>query len=279
MSWKSIIPLVLVGLTVAAIAVVLVPPVESPPFAATSVDKPSAPDTSQGTCQQCHGASGAGREDTANVPSASPDTILFEEHFADGELALNWQTFPFFSPDLIRPVSRFDAPDGDGWVGLVTNETFGGFASLSYAGEETLADHFVEAWVYTEVPPDQQAPIHGIAVRVDPKGNRFYRLAAQFGAEPRISLAYVGRDINNFPDYLRTWSAAEIPGGAPSSSGWHRMGLRVEGDSFWAFWDDQELPGGAITDGRIENGYFGVYDNFVGGQQVAQTLVDAITVR
>ena len=279
MSWKNIIPLILVGLTATAVAVLLVPRVESPQIATTPVDKPSTPDTSQGTCQQCHGASGTQREDTAMAPSDSPNTILFAEHFADGKLALNWQVFPFFSPDLIRPVRRIDAPDGDGWIGLVTDQSFGGFASMSYAGEETLSNYSMEAWVYTEVTSSQQAPIHGIAVRVDPKGIRFYRLGAQFGAEPRISFAYVGRDINDFPDYLKTWSAAEIPDGVPSSSGWHRMGLRAEGDRFWAYWDDQELPGGPITDSRIGNGYFGVYDNFVGTQQVAQTFVDAIIVR
>ncbi|MBI2863680.1 MAG: hypothetical protein HYX94_03860 [Chloroflexi bacterium] len=279
MFWRKLFPIIFLGLSAATVATVLVPRLRSAPAAITPDDKLAAEDTSSGICQQCHGTGSTEQADTVAALAGTPGPIHFEERFADGKLSLDWQTFPHFSPDLIRPVARPDAPGGDGWAGLVTDEAFGGFASLSYAGEEGMSDCTVEAWIYTEVTAEELAPIHGIAVRVDPKGLRFYRLAAQFRANPRLSFAYVGRDLNDFPDYLRTWTGDEIPGGAPTSSGWHRMGVRVEGDRFWLYWDGQELPGGPIVDGRIEHGYFGIYDNFVGMQKVANTLVDEITVR
>ncbi len=278
MSWRFAISIVLVCSATLAAAFVLIPRVESPATNNRPPDKQSALDISQGTCQGCHGNTGTRLESIPAAAAIAPAPSQFQEDFADGKLTLNWQTFPFFSPDLIRPISRTDAPDGDGWTGLVTDETYGGFASMSYAGAETLSDYSIEAWIYTEVNSGQVAPIHGLAVRVDPNALRFYRLGVQFGAEPKISFAYVGRDINDFPDYLRSWSAAEIPGGMPASGGWHRLGLRAEGDHFWAYWDNQELPGGPVVDGRISNGYFGIYDNFVGTEQVAQTFVDGITV-
>lgn len=113
---------------------------------------------------------------------------------------------------------------------------------------------------------------------MDPQGERFYRLAAHFTTKPELTLAYVGKDVNNFPVHLRTWDASEIPGGVPKTSGWHRMRLSAVGEQFWAYWDDKELPGGPAIDYRIRSGYFGVYANFVGGRQNARTLVDALVV-
>jgi len=208
----------------------------------------------------------------------TPSTIIFHERFADGKSRLEWRAFPDFSPDPLRPVPRADDPDGDGWAGLVTNQTLGGFASLSYAGPEDLEDYSVEAWVFVDVVSGAQGPLQGIAIRVDPRARRFYRLAARFTTEPSLTLAYVGRDVNNFPVYLRRWKPGEIPGGVPRVSGWHRMKLRAVGAQFWAYWDGSLLPGIPVGDNRIRRGQFGVYATFVGGTQLAQTFVDDLIV-
>lgn len=217
----------------------------------------------------------------ASTPAGvgGPDAPLFEERFTDGTADLAWQTFPRFSPDLPEVVRAPDAPSGDGWAGLVTNATFGGFASLAYAGDALLADYSVEAWVRVDVTEAADGPLQGIAVRVDPEGERFYRLAARFGAEPELTLAYVGRDVNHFPVHLGRWGRNEVPGGVPLEGGWHVMGLEVAGDRISASWNGVRLPGSAIVDARIARGYVGIYTNFVGGQQPASTLVDRLVVR
>src|SRR3972149_6378367 len=252
---------------------------EARPGAAAIAPTPGVPEAEGATCRQCHPAGVPPRDGRPTSLLTRPVSSRCEEAFMAGKPQLAWRTFPGFSPDPLRAVPREDAPDGDGWVGTVTNSTFGGFASLAYAGDEGLTDYSVEAWVYIEVVPGRQGPIQGIAIRVDPNGERFYRLGAQLRAEPRLTLAYVGKDVNHFPVYLREWSAADIPGGTPKASGWHRMKLRAAGNKLWASWNDHELPGSPISDSRIRGGYFGVYANFVGGRQLAQTLVDGIVAK
>jgi len=215
-------------------------------------------------------------------PNTSPTISVpgeINESFKDGNKQLRWETFPGFSPDQLESLSRADTPEEDGWVGRLTNKTFGGFASLAYSGDENFGNYSIEAWVYVNVVGDEQGPLNGIAIRVDPQDQRFYRLAAQFGSESKLTLAYVGKDVNNFPVYLKEWNASEIPGGPPAKSGWHKMKIRAVGKNLWAYWDGQELPGCPVSDDRIDRGYFGVYTNFVGGQQTTETLVDGIIVR
>lgn len=175
-------------------------------------------------------------------------------------------------------LERADAPDGDGWAGRVTNAALGGFASLAYAGDPQLADYSVEAWVYVDAVGDQHAPLQGLAIRVDPVERRFYRLAAQFGAEAQLTLAALGRDVSDYPIYVRTWTASQIPGAIPARGGWHRIGVRAVGDQFWFSWDGQDLPGGPLRDPRIARGLLGVYATYTSGVQVAQILMDAIVI-
>jgi hypothetical protein len=205
-------------------------------------------------------------------------TVFFKEAFYQGNVQLNWQSFPGFSPTRVTAIASKQAPDGDGWVGRISNGTFGGFAALSYAGRPDLSDYSVEAWIFTTVTSDEKGPLNGIAIRVDPVEERFYRLASHFTAEARLTLAYVGRDTNNFPVYLKSWPASSLPGGGPRQSSWNKMKLTASGDSIRAYWNGQELPGSPIRDNRIARGYFGVYANFVGGRQIAETLVDALRV-
>jgi|GEM_PF-592361 len=210
---------------------------------------------------------------------ASGGQRVYEERFTDGRLSLDWAPFPGFSPDRLEAVPDPQAPGGDSWAGRVVNAGLGGFAALPSAHRLGFRDVSVEAWIYAPVGGSDRGPLQGLAVRVDPEHGRFYRLAVQFTAPPRITLAYVGRDTANFPVYLRTWSEAEIPGGAPRQSGWHRLGLTAVGDALSASWNGQALPGSPIFDARIPRGSVGVYTNFVGGQQLAETRVDGLIIR
>jgi len=204
---------------------------------------------------------------------------LFSESFTDSSLNLVWLPFPGFSPNHLVPVMDPTTPEGDLWVGRQSNEQLGGFASLSYAGESRMENYVLEAWVYTVVVPEGRAPLNGIAVRVDPEKGCFYRLASHFDSERRLTLAYVGRDTQNYPAYLGSWEGDEIPGGAPGTGGWHKMAITCVGNKIWAYWDGHELSGCPISDDRIARGFFGVYANYVGGHGIVETRVDGITVR
>lgn len=203
----------------------------------------------------------------------------FREDFTGGAPQLVWVPFPGFSTDQVAAVKRNDSPDKDGWAGQVTNKSLGGFASLSYSGDQNLMDYSVESWVYVDVTPGKHGTLHGVAVRVNPDGSQFYRLAAQFGKESRITLAYVGADLSLFPDYIHEWRGDWIPGGPPTKSGWHRMRLKISGDKLTAYWDGYELPDGPFTDDRIASGFFGVYTNFTGGEEVVNTYFDGLVVK
>ncbi len=212
-------------------------------------------------------------------PLATAEPIpTFTENFHEGLLNLNWSSFPGYSDNALTPILDPDTPQGDMWAGRQTNQQLGGFASLSYAGMASLDDYVMDAWVYTVVVPEGRAPLNGIAVRVDPEEGRFYRFATKFDSEPNLTFAYVGSDTSNYPVYLGTWKSENIPGGAPASSGWHKMAIRGEGDQFWVYWDGQELPGCPLKDDRISKGFFGVYATYVGGKGIIETRVDAITV-
>lgn len=230
-------------------------------------------------CSICHTKTTDGQKGEPSVSTREPAPRIFRDSFSDGVPQLNWEAFPGFSPDEMQAISRDDTPENDGWVGRVTNQIFGGFASLSYAGHSELSDYLIEAWIYVTVTPNEQGSLHGLAVRVDPEEQRFYRFASQFGSERKLTIAYVGRDTNNFPIFIKEWNESDIPGGAPKRSGWHKMKIRVAGNDFWAYWDDRELPDCPVSDNRISKGYFGVYTNYTGGTNVTQTLVDEVVVK
>ncbi len=228
---------------------------------------------SDAKCRRCHYHSGPLG---AVAPARSSSSVV--EPFAGPDPRLDWLSFPRFSPDPFSTLRRSDAPNKDGWVGNVDNESLGGFAALAYSGNPDMTDYSIEAWVYTKVTSNSKGPINAIAIRVDPRGERFYRLGAHFTSEPKLTLAYVGADVNNFPVYLRQWGPEEVPGGIPKQGGWHRMKIVADGDQLSAFWDGRPLPGGPVKDTRIASGYFGIYANFVGTAEVTETLADAVVV-
>lgn len=230
-------------------------------------------------CSVCHSKTTDRQEEQPPASARAPIRNTYRDSFSNGEPQLNWYAFPGFSPDEMGVVARNDTPEDDGWAGRVTNQSLGGFASLSYTGHPDLSDYSIEAWIYVIVTPSEQGSLHGLAIRVDPEGQRFYRFASQFGSEQKLTIAYVGSDTNNFPVFIKEWDESDIPGGAPKSSGWHKMKVRAVGNNFWAYWDDHELPDCPISNNRIRAGYFGVYTNFTGGANVTQTLVDQIVVR
>jgi hypothetical protein len=203
---------------------------------------------------------------------------LFSDEFTAGKPELEWLPYPHFNRDNLYGALDPSSPGADPGVGVLDNRKVGGFAALSYAKTAPVSDFYLEAWLYAQLVAEDKGPLNGIAFRVDPSGDRFYRLAAHFNAEPSLSLAYVGKDSNHFPVYLAQWKAADLPGGKPSKSGWHRVAIEARGNELEVYWNSAKLSGGPFKLDRVLSGYIGAYANVTGGPGIAETKLDGLRV-
>jgi len=211
------------------------------------------------------------------IDRATPASI--QDSFTSGRPELAWRPYPYFNHDNLRGEIDSSSPEGEPGVGVLDNRNAGGFAALSYADTRPLEDFYLETWLHVQVTDHEKGSLNGIAFRVDPVRDRYYRFAAQFALEPSLSLAYVGKDSRHFPVVLADWKAAALPGGAPKRSGWHRVIIEVNNGSAEIFWNPMPLPGGPFRLDRIGSGYVGVYATFTGGRGIAETKIDGLRVR
>jgi hypothetical protein len=217
--------------------------------------------------------------DVTRSLSAEPD-VVFADTFPGGRPELRWRAFPFFNGDNLEGAPDPAAPDGDDGVGVLTNDRVGGFAALAYVDAPPVADYRLETWLRAQVIEGERRPLNGIVFGVDPEGGRYYRVAADFSGEnPLLSLAYVGKDTNNFPVYLVRWRAEDLPGGAPRETGWHRLAIEVVDGRGEVYWEGEKLPGGPFEVDRVREGQVGVYATTTGGLGQAETAVDGFVVR
>ena len=112
---------------------------------------------------------------------------------------LAWYPYPYFNKDNLKGATDPSSPEGEPGVGVLDNGIAGGFAALSYTDTLALEDFDLEAWLHVKVSEQEKGPLNGIAFRVDPVNDKYYRFAVQFSAEPLLSLAYVGKDSKHFP--------------------------------------------------------------------------------
>ena len=214
----------------------------------------------------------------------SPDIMksgepLVRDSFLNGTPKLQWLPYPHFNQDTLRGMIDSTSPEGEPGVGVLDNKNAGGFAALSYPTTAPLSDFYLETWIYAQVTHGEKGPLNGIAFRIDTVAGNFYRLATHFvGSEPALSLAYVGKETNHFPQYLARWKGDEIPGGAPQSSGWQKIAIAIQGGKAEVSWNDTRLPDGPFPVDRVRSGVIGVYANFVGGLGHAETKIDALRV-
>jgi hypothetical protein len=207
------------------------------------------------------------------------DEPLIRDSFTNGKPELEWLPYPHFNQDNLRGTIDNTSPENEPGIGLLDNQNAGGFAALSYPATAALSDFYLEAWIYAQVTRGEKGSLSGIAFRVDTVAGNFYRLATQFmGAEPALSLAYVGKETNHFPEYLARWKGDEIPGGAPQGSGWQKIALAVQDSKAEVYWNETRLPGGPYPIDRVQSGFIGVYANFVGGLGHAETKIDGLRV-
>jgi hypothetical protein len=204
---------------------------------------------------------------------------IIRDSFTAGKPELAWRAYPFFNHDNLKGAIDPSSPEGEPGVGVLDNGKAGGFAALSYADTRPLEDFYLETWLHVQVTEAEKGALNGIAFRVDPVADKYYRFAAQFTAEPSLSLAYVGKDTKHFPVEVAQWKGAALPGGAPKRSGWHRVTIEVKNDAAEIFWDSTRLSGGPFRLDRVGSGYIGVYATYTGGRGVAETKIDALRVR
>jgi hypothetical protein len=219
------------------------------------------------------------------LPSCFPQLVMkganppiIQDRFTGGTPELAWRPYPYFNHDNLKGKIDPSTPEGEPGVGVLDNQNAGGFAALSYADTRPLDDFYLEAWLHVQVTAEEKGSLNGIAIRVDPVNDKYYRFAAHFAAKPSLSLAYVGRDSRHFPVILAEWKVEALPGGAAQRSGWHRVAIEVKNDAAEIFWDSTRLPGGPFRLDRIASGYIGVYATYTGGHGFAETKIDGLRV-
>jgi hypothetical protein len=217
--------------------------------------------------------------DVTRSLSAEPG-VVFADTFPGGGPELRWRAFPFFNGDNLEGAPDPAAPDGDDGIGVLTNDRVGGFAALAFVDAPPVADYRLETWLRAQVVEGERRPLNGVVFGVDPEGGRYYRVAADFsGANPLLSLAYVGQDTNNFPVYLMRWRADDLPGGLPRETAWHRLAIEVVDGQAEVYWDGEKLAGGPFAVDRVREGQVGVYATTTGGLGRAETAVDGFVLR
>jgi len=198
--------------------------------------------------------------------------ILYEEHFTDGTTDLEWESAFFDSLGTPLTPMQVDSvpgnPSGDGWIGVVEADTavIGGLG-LATAGDTSLTDYSMEAQIWVDVD-DGDSYYEGIMVRVNRDTTtgvvQGYQLVSNFYPDYGISQMKFRKYSSIQADIvdLRKYDNTEIPGGAPSESGWHMFKIDAQGDLFWLYWDSQELPDNPQVDTThtpLLSGNFGVY--------------------
>ncbi len=178
--------------------------------------------------------------------------ILYEEHFTDGNMQLDWHPW-VQDGDSMLVDSDPTTPGGDGWIGKLLNE----FAPVAatYSGASDLADYSIESWIYTIVVSGM-GPYNGIVIRLDTTANALYSLISDFDSDARLRLRLIEGAT---PTVIRDWASGEIPGGLPATSSWHKFKLTMIADSIWAYYDDVLLPDCPFTNNTVAQGFFGTY--------------------
>lgn len=189
----------------------------------------------------------------ALVSLTQAQDTLYTETFANGAFQNTW--FAGFNGNNMEVEFQSGNPSGDSWVGRLGNDISGGGVGQSYSGDLTWTDFYFEAQVFITV---SAGTYYGVEFRVDSTGlTSGYQFIARNSAQ---SLRFRARQEAVTPiPVIREWTSAEIPGGYPTTDSWHKMAVRVVGNQFWFFFDDQELPGNPYTDNTFTTGGIGTY--------------------
>jgi len=181
---------------------------------------------------------------------------FYTEDFANGTLHHTW--YPGYSGNTMEVEFQTGNPSGDGWVGKLGNDLSGGGVGQTFSGDPTWTDFYYEAQVYI---PVNEGTYYGIEFRIDSVGNSSgYQFVARFNPSGGATkMRFRMRPGTGFPTAIRDWDASEVPGGIPTTSGWHKLAVKAVGNQFWFYYDDQEMPGCPYTDNTFASGWIGAY--------------------
>jgi hypothetical protein len=223
--------------------------------------------------------------------SLAQDT-LFVETFKDGLSENTW--YPAWNQggngQIFVPAAWQDNPSGDGWVGeLTTVRPDSANLGASFSGDPTWSDYYYEAKLYLPIGGLMGLDYRGLEFRVDSTGGttKAYQLTTEFRSmTPRMRFRKRTSESPNDFVNIKIFSAEEIPGGIPSDSAWHKVGVKAVGNEFWFYLNGQELPGCPYTDTTstplLTNGMVGTYSfiqDFMGAAVPENSLfVDDIIV-
>jgi len=192
-----------------------------------------------------------------SMNAAAQDT-LYSETVANGSLQNTW--YPEWNGNNMEVEFMSGNPSGDSWVGKLGNDLSGGGVGSTFSGDPTWTDFRLEAQVYVSVDPSTAATYYGIEFRMDSVGNGSgYQFLTRFkqGLSDQ-GLRFRAR-VGASPTTIKQWLAADIPGGIPTTDGWHHLAVEAIGNQFRFFYDGNELPGGPYTDNTYSNGWIGAY--------------------
>ena len=210
--------------------------------------------------------------------------VLYEEAFTGGVLENPWYAgFNVSSGGkILSAVSMPDNPSGDEWVGCMSTwrEVDSAGVAQSWSGDVEWTDYTYEANVYfpyNGTPGSMFVDYYALEFRVDTSGNTAaYQFMASFDTlsylEPLMRFRKRPVESPANPITIQEWSADIIPGGVPKEAGWHKLAVKADGNQFWFYFDDQEMPGCPYSDtttttALLTKGPIGVYVfkmNFMG---------------
>ncbi|MCP4421989.1 MAG: hypothetical protein GY805_35695, partial [Chloroflexi bacterium] len=176
---------------------------------------------------------------------------LYYETFANGTASLNW--FSAWNDSIGNQLSPMVATNETGptdeWIGVVTGDTATlGSLGSALAGDAELNDYSVEADVYVELATGYY---NGLMIRADTTDRvQGYQFISNFYSpygSAKVRFRYF-HEVQENIRILADISAADLPGGAPSEDGWHKMKVKAVGNQFWLYWDGEEIAGSPFTD-------------------------------
>lgn len=213
----------------------------------------------------------------ALIGAASAQEVLYEEHFVDGGLALDWFSVWEGGENIVSSPDE-NAPDEDGWIGHLGNTGSGGGVGTTCFGSIDMEDYSYTAWIKTTVGTSSY---NGVVARMDTTGGflSYYSFRSDFDGDARLQLVKYPGSGGFGPDIIRNWTGDEIPGGMPAEDSWHEFRIDVFGAEVSLWYDGVAMTDSPFTladDLLLTHGVPGVYIfNFMGE---AYTDVDGVLV-
>lgn len=202
--------------------------------------------------------------------SLSQAQIIYQDDF-EGSGNINWQ--PLFynntNAQWEEGLTVMANPFGSGNVGMIED------ADTSYTGAALVggdvfgyAELAIEAdvYCYVDVTPGAPSRYTGVVLMADTSldqttgeiHTRYVKLVADFddnfGSGPRLRLYNNDLNMTTFTySFDVKFYASDIPGGIPSTDGWHKLRLEaktINADSvaYWVYFDGQPVGSGPVYD-------------------------------